>query len=108
MSARTIITELVAVLKRLRLGGLSRRRSPQTATGRGARQERRAEWVTKNRRDRREREHAESFDRLLPNAGDNPKGADFEALRQTCRNHMKPVKSDRDWNRAHPFDTPSA
>jgi hypothetical protein len=62
------------------------------------------ERSTRSTRERREGEHASSFDRLFPNAGDIPKESDFEGLRQTFRSQMKPVKNDRDWNRAHPFE----
>ena len=62
------------------------------------------EWVTKSVRGRREREHAECFDRLFPAAVACPTGSDFEDLRQAIRGHIKPLKDDRNWNRAHPFE----
>ncbi len=62
------------------------------------------DWVTDRTRARREREHAECFDRLFPKAGSYPAETDFDGLRQGIKSHIKPLKDDRNWNRAHPFE----
>ncbi len=98
---RTIVDPdgLIAQLQQRHAGDLSRKLAPEGLIVVGE-----PEWATRSRQDLREREHLASFDRLFPNAGANPAPADFEALRQTFRNYMKPVKDDRNWNRAHPFE----
>jgi hypothetical protein len=100
--ARSIVDPdgLLVQLQRHRAGDLPRQLPPEAP-----RTANEPEWVTRSTRERREREHSESFDSLFPSAGACPKGSDFEGLRQTFRTHVKPVKDDRNWNRAHPFET---
>lgn len=62
------------------------------------------EWVEDSIRRRRESEHATSFDRLFPTSGAHPDAAAVALLGQTIRAQFKPVKDDRNWNRAHPFE----
>jgi hypothetical protein len=62
------------------------------------------EWASRRDKERRDREHGESFARLFPNASGDPDGAAFGALRDAFHLRMKPVVDDRDWNRAHAFE----
>jgi hypothetical protein len=62
------------------------------------------EWAERHDQEERTRWHSESFNRLFPNAKSHPNGADFDGLRQSFKAHAQPLKDDRNWNRAHPYE----
>jgi hypothetical protein len=67
----------------------------------------RPEWLERDEQEDRKRWHSDSFNRLFPKAGSHPNGPDFDDLRQRVRDQAQPLKDDRNWNRAHPFETVS-
>jgi hypothetical protein len=88
---------LIGQLRATHLQSFPRKRPPEPRDG---------EWS--GWRERRDREHAESFARLFPNAiGAYPDGAAFEGLTDDFAARMKPVVDARN-DRAHLYEVKGA